>query len=133
MPSSEAEDNEELQVGLAYWAVAYGDLANSRSSEVATVDWREALGVVGDAGRHVSAELPDSLIFRRMQIVAKDETFCAALDRVRIADLTSLARSALALLAATGDFTALHAVTATHAFRVLDLWMAEKGAALDAL
>jgi hypothetical protein len=61
-----------------------------------------------------------SLISTRMGIVARDARFAAVAEFApRFADLDGLALAAAAAFALSGDFTALHVMTATHAMRIL--------------
>jgi len=63
---------------------------------------------------------PRGLIATRMLAVAKDPAFLAIAQAVpRSSDIKALAVAAAAAFAESGDFTALHVMTGTHAMRIL--------------
>ncbi len=129
----EADDGCELAAGLAYWVMAFGNLGRAQPGAAEACSWRQALQAVAEVGRPLSTQLHEGLIFQRLEQVARNEAFSTVLDRHQVASLPELAEMSVALLAATGDFTALHAVTATHAFRVLKPWMTAPDCALASL
>ena len=122
-------DDSELAAGLAYWRHAYLDLgeASPQNSDDAVVDGisfePDAALTAARARLHdVPARLDDrSLIAHRMAAVAREPEFAAVLDDgcVRARDLPRIASIVVRGFAATRSFTILHAMTATHAMRVL--------------
>ena len=122
-------DDVELAAGLAYWRHAYLDLG-----EASRQDGRDAEGAptafVPDAMlanarrilRDVPARLDDrALIARRMAAVSREPAFAVVVDaaRVEARDLPAIASIVVRGFAATRNFTMLHAMTASHATRVL--------------
>jgi hypothetical protein len=113
-------DDHEVQDGLAYWATAFLPLgplgAAGREREpralLARVQQNEQLAVV---------DLPGRLIFDQMKAAAELPGFAAAVDSLETTDstLAGLAAASVRLYLLNGNFTALHAVTGTHAFRQL--------------
>jgi hypothetical protein len=113
-------DDREVADGLAYWATAFvplgplGPLGTERDPR-ALLDSVHATPSL--AGRHLpghliigmmksASELPE--LQAKVNALAPDETTLAALAAVTVR-----------LYAQGDDFTALHAVTGTHAFRLL--------------
>jgi hypothetical protein len=114
-------DPQEVAVGLAYWAAAYlplGKLAApgreteplvilARLRELPTLSKPPRTGTWGD----------------RIYDMSRVPEFAPAVASLRIGDktLTALARTMVRLFVATNDgFAALHTVTGTHAYRVLE-------------
>ena len=76
---------------------------------------------------------PRGLISTRMLAVAQAGGFRAIAQAVpRSADLDALALAAAAAFAAGGDFTALHVMTGTYAFRLLSRFVPDPEAAMPA-
>ncbi len=123
-------DDGELAAALAFWSRTYLPLG-------------VAAGAAGPFGgiaaaleplRGVRAGFePTGLIFVRMERVAAEPAFARALVAAPpAAELRSLAVAAAAALGATRGFVALHAMTATHALRVLLPWVPDPDAAVAA-
>lgn len=126
----EADDDEELAAALSYWTMSWLDLG------VATLDGEavnplKIFDLFGSAFRP-TAKLESGAIFRRMQAVAAHDSFVSVSVRYSPskAGLADLAGAAVTLFAATGDFTALHAVTGTHALRLVLPWVDDHQTAL---
>ncbi len=129
----ETGDDAELGVALAFWAVSFGDLGRSQPSQRNELPWRAALAELSLVGRPIYEAMPKlDLIFQRLEHIAQDKGFSRTVDQVVITRLDALAEMSLALLAGSGDFTALHALTASHAFRVISPWIDDTQPALDA-
>jgi hypothetical protein len=110
-------DDQEVVDGLSYWATAYLPLG--------------ALGKAGGEGdvALLLAQLregcrsgrvpPGRLITDKMKAAVQEPRFRAAVDGLSPSDstLASIAAAAVRLYLPNGDFTLLHAVTATHAYR----------------
>ena len=127
----ESEAKDEVAHGLAYWAAAYGTLpaapepAGSLSPHevLAAIARDPVYGGKRPAGRGISD---------RAHASARSPGFAAhvaSLDPGSLA-LDAIAHALLRAYAATGDFTLLHGVTGTHAFRLLAPYAADSGAAL---
>jgi hypothetical protein len=124
------EDVLELAQGLAYWA--------SRGTPMRALP--SAMGASTDADALVTAALakPElrvdrgGLIDAGMREAAAKPGFDEAVGALAIDDdaLGTIAAAALRLYLGTGDFTALHGVTGTHAVRVLLPWASEPAVAL---
>ena len=113
-------DDREVADGLAYWATAYlplGPLGPAGEEREA----RAVLARMADDRSLAGATLPKGLIFPRMQAAAALPAFRPLASSLRIDETTlpGIAAAAIELYAGTRDFTALHAVTATHAYRML--------------
>ncbi len=114
------EDRAELADGLAYWAIAHQPLGRL------TGDGHESdplvlLRAVHDDPALGREEIDAGLIFESMEVAAMRPGFAQAASALRVDEstLTRLADAVIRLYAASGDFTSLHAVTATHAMRLL--------------
>ena len=127
----ESDAKDELAHGLAYWAAAYGTLplapepAGSLSPHevFAAIARDPAYGSMRPAGRS---------IVDRTVAAARSSGFAAhaaSLDPEQLA-LDAVALALLRAYAASGDFTLLHGVTGTHAFRLLAPYTSDSGAAL---
>ena len=122
-------DDLELAAGLAYWRHAYLDLGVADSADVddtnaatTAFDPDAVLARARTILRDVPPRLNDrALIAHRMSAVARESAFAAVVEdaRVRTRDLPRIASIVVRGFAATRSFTILHAMTATHAMRVL--------------
>lgn len=128
----EANDDQELAVALAYWIATYCPLGVPDPTRATTGDWRVALTALRTSFGDGQADLPDGLIVDRMEAVSRRSDFAASAHSLTVGEdgLRHLAEAAIALFAATGDFTALHGMTATHAIRILMPWIADRPTAL---
>jgi hypothetical protein len=126
----EAGDDAELAHALGYWTMSWLDpgAAEPVDGAMAAPGVLEAFA----AAFRPAGPLPVGLIFQRMAAVAADPSFdsFARLYSPATDGLTELAAVAVALFAATGDFTALHAMTATHALRLVLPWTDDRPGAL---
>jgi len=122
------EDPLELAYALAYWAsraVALRPLPDTMGREAdAGALVRDALGQAELQVRHSRL---GGLIDARMREAAAKPGFDAVVGALAIDDdaLANIAAAALRLYLGTGDFTALHGVTGTHAVRVLSPWTSD--------
>lgn len=119
----EADDDAELAAALGYWTMSWLDLGTTDATGEAIAPLK-IFDTFGSTFRP-NAKLEAGAIFRRMQAVVKHECFDSfsarySPSKVGVADL---AGAALTLFAATGNFTALHAMTATHALRLVLPWV----------
>ena len=115
------ENDAEIAAGLIYWREAALDLGHSVTPlDDAGFDVAEKLG----AARQRLGRLPQTftgMIADRMAAVARDPAFPAVVGRPRFssASLADVAAVSVRAFAATQNFTILHAMTATHAMRLL--------------
>ena len=113
-------DEREIADGLAYWATAFlplGPLATAGQER----EPRALLQAMSEDATLTGASMPNGPIHARMKAVAQLTAF-GSLASALLVDrhtLPRIAAAALDLYLASGDFTALHAVTGTHAYRVL--------------
>jgi len=128
----ESEARDELAHGLAYWAASYEimpavpPLTGTRSPE-------EVLAVLSRDPACAGRRLPGRGIVSRAVAAARLPDFgthVASLDPEQLA-LDAIAKALLRAYAASGDFTMLHGVTGTHAFRLLAPYASDSGAALN--
>ncbi len=123
-------DPAEVAMGLAYWAVTYLPLGplgafGSHGDPAAALAAVRKVPVLTDEGRRAAGVVkPDNLnIAGSMQWVSTLPGFGAAASSLKIGDasLAAIARAMVRLHVASGDdFTALHAVTGAHAYRMLE-------------
>jgi hypothetical protein len=115
------DDDDEIADGLSYWAIAFLPLGSLEEPGEHT----EPLALLEKirASRALGGQvLTGSLILERMRRAAELPAFSEAVAALRpeTDTLAKLAAVALRLYTSTrGDFTALHAVTGTHACRLL--------------
>lgn len=115
------DDDAEIAHGLAYWTItaeSLGTLARTESRE------REPgllLERIRSAAALACASIAGDLISDRMQQAARLPAFAPIVGALEVDEqtLARLAQEMLALFASTGNFTALHALTSTHALRLL--------------
>lgn len=119
-------DDDELAAALEAWEREYLDLPAPATAR--TVPVRNALAVL-------SAEPLDrgtrGLIVDRMAVAGAQSRFAAIAAAVPgPLELDTLALAAAAAFAVSGNFTALHVMTGTHAMRTLAPHLADAGAAM---
>ncbi|KQY86268.1 questin oxidase family protein [Pelomonas sp. Root1444] len=116
-----AGHERELAAGLAHWAACFMPLpaAPHAGAPLALADWLHALAELPRP-----AYPPGSLISGRMQAWAGTAGFAAVAGRLHHGPdaLRALALLAARTYAASGDFTVLHLLTASHAMSVLQPW-----------
>jgi hypothetical protein len=119
----------ELAAGLAYWAARHQRLGGLPAAGGTVADPLPLL-------RRLHAMPPDRpLIALRMADAAADAALRRAVPRLTIGPetLPQLARLAARAYAGSGNFTALHMVTASHAVRLLASQLDGEAALRDAL
>jgi len=116
-------DDREVADGLAYWAIAYRALGPLGSAG-AERDPRALLASVHATPALVVRE-QSGLIGGKMKSAAELPEFRAKVDALAPSDTTlaALAAASVRLYADGGDFILLHAVTGTHAYRLLQPFM----------
>lgn len=124
----QADHDGELAMGLASWAHRLCRLGPSPSApgDMPYPEWLAALQAL-----RPTVAIEGRMITRRMRTWAAEPDFAALAPRLRIDDATwhELATTAAALYAASGNFTVLHMVTASHALQVLMPWIDDRAAA----
>jgi len=113
-------DDREVADGLAYWAMAFvplgplGPVGTER-------DPRALLESVHVSHALAGRDLPGHLITGKMKSAAGLPGLQAKIDALSPDDTTlgALAGATVRIYADGGDFTVLHAVTGTHAYRLL--------------
>ncbi|HWO11121.1 MAG TPA: questin oxidase family protein [Polyangiaceae bacterium] len=118
-------DDREIADGLAYWATAFVPLG-PLGSIGAERDPRALLESVRATPALAGRDLPGHLITGKMKAAAELPEFQAKVDALAPDDntLAALAATTVRIYADSDDFTALHAVTGTHAFRLLQPFIA---------
>lgn len=121
----------EMAHGLAYWAAVYHPLpvAPELSGGLSP---DEVLSRLSSDPVYAGKRPPGNGIIARALAAAREPGFgahAASLDP-DLLSLDDIARALLRAYAATGDFTLLHCVTGTHAFRLLAPYASDSGAAL---
>jgi hypothetical protein len=116
------DSDEETAVSLAYWAATFLPLGAPTGAAPTTDDPLEVLLGLYDtpAFRDIAPER--DLLWHFMRETARRPGFAPVIDRLAIGPATRarVAATSLALLAATGDFCALHAVTGAHWLRLIE-------------
>ncbi len=117
------EDDDEIAAGLVYWRDVFLDLgATSLPREAKRFDVRMALDSVRTSLADVARRIGDrGHISAQMEHVADDTAFDLACGHPSF-DESSLGEIAAAMVrafAATQSFRLLHAMTATHALRIV--------------
>lgn len=129
------ESEDDLAAGLAYWRDTALDLGEPRASSQGA----EPIDVVAGFARarevlaHVPATLdPRALIADRMVAVSRDPLFddVAGTPTFDSDAVARLAAATVRIFAATRNFTLLHAMTATHALRIVLPYAPDRAALL---
>lgn len=119
----DTQSSEEIMQALAYWSISYLELKVESKGQT-----KEPKEIFAELNAAFHGFKPDaSNIARRMEIIAELEQFQTICSQVRIGEdaYKLIAPLVLALFLQTQDFTALHAVTSTHAFRIVSRYLAE--------
>jgi hypothetical protein len=113
-------DDDEVTDGLAYWATAFLSLG-ALGPPGRERDPLSLLARIHETPSLAGRELPGRLISDHMRAAAVSPAFAPAVSSLAVSEATlaDLAGASLRLYLQSGDFTALHAVTATHAYRLL--------------
>jgi len=128
-------DDAEIAAGLTYWGRAALDLGEAKRLPddrpfIAPHAFERARTML----EHVPSSLPaNGLISQRMAAVAADPAFDAAVGQPRFAapdGIAAIAALTVRAFAATRSFTLLHAMTATHALRIVLPFAADADALL---
>ncbi len=128
-------DTAEVAMGLAYWAITFWPLgplvltSDERDPTVALAAVRRVGPLTPEGRRAAGIDRPRLNIVKGMRWASTLPGFAAA-SSLRTGDgsLDRIARAAVRLHVASGDnFTALHGVTGTHAYRMIEPFVADKG------
>lgn len=114
------DDDAEIAAGLIYWGHAALDLGAAPEPSAEPFDAFAALERARERLGSITFS-PRGLIATRMATVARDAAFDATVGAPHFADdaLAQCAALTARAFAATQDFTLLHAMTATHALRIV--------------
>jgi hypothetical protein len=121
----------EMSHALAYWAASYHPLP-AAPEPAGTLSPDEVLDRIARDPAHAGQRPPGRGITDRAMAAARAADFAVhvrSLDANQLA-LDGIARALLHAYAASGDFTLLHCVTGTHAFRLLGPYASDSSAAL---
>ncbi|MGC8484088.1 MAG: questin oxidase family protein [Candidatus Baltobacteraceae bacterium] len=117
----EKDDDAEVAAAIVYWNMARMDVAYAPLRKQGRFNAAVAAGALRGAFDGVA--LPGGLIVRAMEAAAACDAFADAVAAGGAPhdehDLCEIARFVVEWFAATRGFVALHAMTATYAFRVL--------------
>ncbi|HTF88312.1 MAG TPA: questin oxidase family protein [Planctomycetota bacterium] len=115
------EDDAEIAHALAYWAVTASTLGTPSANPTDEKDPGAVLQRVRSDERFSKASISGGSIDGRMKQAAAIPGFSDLASSLVLDDaaLASIAREMIGLFASTGNFTALHAVTSTHALRIV--------------
>jgi hypothetical protein len=127
--SLESASDARVAAGLAYLTQVHQPLGPRTGSLPRTADPVAALGAV--AGLHeLGVAASSGNIGQRLGAVGAHRAFAGVVDWLEIDDDTPrrLTEAAIALYAATDDFTALHGVTASHALSIVAPYVEDRPA-----
>jgi Questin oxidase-like len=115
------DSDEETGVALGYWAATYLPLRAPQGRAPSTDDPAEVLAFMYGPATFRRVETEHDLLWHFMRAIALKPEFAPVVDLLAIGPQTHdrVARSSLALYAATLDLCALHAVTGTHWLRMI--------------
>lgn len=115
----ESGSERELARALASWAAAYAELGTAPQASASGPSPAQALAALAGDPRFTRRRYAGGRIAERMSRVAADPEAARVIAGAGPFDLGSLAAALLGAYAASGDFTVLHGLTASHAFRML--------------
>lgn len=127
----EAGSPREVAHALAYWAAAYESLPELPPA-TGNLSCAEVLAAIAIDPAFAARRPPGRNIIERTAAAARMPELAAhvaATDPARL-DLDAIALTLLRAYAASGNFTLLHGVTGTHAFRLLSPHASDPDAAL---
>jgi len=128
--SMQSGSDREVAHALAYWTRAFESLPHPPE----LTGHQTPFEVLASIARNppFAKRPPGKNIAERLQAAAKDPSFRSLVARVDRAKLSvaSLATALIRAYAASSDFTVLHGVTGTHAFRLLAEHSSDPGLAL---
>jgi hypothetical protein len=127
----ESGARDELAHALAYWAAAY-DPVPEPAQPSGTLSCHEVLLAISHDPAFAGRRPAGRNIVERTVAATRVPGFAehaASVDPAQL-DLDSVANAVLRAYAASGDFTLLHGVTGTHAFRMLAPYASDPAAAL---
>lgn len=113
----------ELVHALAHWAAGYAALGDLPAPSAAPTSPAAALASLKGDPRFAKDRFPGRRIADRMARAAADPETSALVAAAGTPELDALASALLGAYAATGDFTVLHGLTASHAFAGLTPYM----------
>lgn len=123
--------NNDVELAAALETWDRESLAIPAPAKTRTVPVEKALEALAASEIRVDSR---GLITTRMQTVANDRRLAAVAQNVpRSTDIDALALAAAVAFAESGDFTALHVMTGTHAVRVLAKYLPDAEAAMPAI
>jgi len=128
-------NDDEIAAGLVYWHAVAFDIGVAVSAPAERrFDAKHALDVACIQLTDVQNTLADGLIAERMAAVTTHLAFDDALGHPRFESnsLEQIAAVTVRAFAATRDFTLLHAMTATHALRIVLPFAADRDLLLQA-
>jgi hypothetical protein len=124
----ERDDEAELASALESWEREYLDLPGPAVTR--TVELSEALRVLGRSKIHVGSH---GMIYTQMLSASAQAEFHTIAELVpSSSDIDAMAIAAAVAFAQSGDFTALHVMTGTHAMRTLSSFFVDAEAAMPA-
>jgi len=128
----DAGDDAEIAHGLAYWVADADSLGQLSQPAERASDVGELIERIRADGDLVGERISGGSIRRRMLTAAQRPGFAEVASSLEVADhtLDDIALAMLGLYVSTRDFTALHAVTGTHALRLLLPFAREREVAL---
>jgi len=130
----ETQNVEEIYQSLGYWAISFLDLG-IRNQEAITNEKSpsEIFLALSDEFSGFRPDAPN--IARRMELIGQLESFQSICRQIKVADVNyqTIAPLVLTLFAQTQDFTALHAVTSTHAYRIVSRYFGDTGTSAHCL
>ncbi len=115
------DDDAEIAHGLSYWTITAESLGALTPSEPRERDPAVLLERIRCESELANASIAGNLISERMQQASRLPAFAPIVGALEVdrRTLELFAREMLALFASSGNFTALHALTSTHALRLL--------------
>lgn len=130
----ETQNIEEIGQALGYWSISFLKLeAQTGDSKLTKHSLGEVFSGLNETFAGFRPKAPN--IARRMEIIGQIPDFQRIIEQVDPSQVSyeTLAPIALDLFYQTEDFTALHAVTALHAFRLVSKYLEDKKVAAHCL
>ena len=127
----ESGARDELAHGLAYWAAAYETLPEPPLPTGERSPHEVLLRIAKDPAHAARRPAGRNIIERTIAATRMPDfgSYVASVDAAQLS-IDEIARALLRAYAASGDFTLLHGITGTHAFRLLARYASDPQAAV---
>ena len=129
------DDEKEIIEAVSYFAISYLPLIDIEEVDCSHREPTDILESIREDSYFQEQQYTGNNIFEKMRSVSKDPHFKRKIGRINDEPdgLRTIARTVLNLFSNSASFTALHTVTATHAFRIVLPYVLDRYKAINYL